>query len=426
MSSKTFSKTRVKTAPKALPKTPVTVGNPVLSGVKVAIVCDWLETYAGAERVLEQMITLFPQAQIFCVVDWVPPAERAFLQERPTTASFIQHLPFAKKKFRAYLPLMPLAVECLDVRAFDLIISSSHAVAKGVLTSPNQLHVCYCHTPMRYAWDLQPQYLEHLGRWKRPFAAMLLHWMRLWDASAALRVDHYVANSAYIARRIAKVYRRSAEVIYPPVDVPMTLTTAAKAKHVPAAIPNAQQPCNSQAQEYVALSRFVPYKNMSLIAQAFASMPQRRLCMIGDGPDLKKTQKLATPNVRFLGRASRAQVQAQLAQSRAMIFAAEEDFGIAAVEAQAAGLPVIAYGKGGACETVRGLDSKHPTGLFFFTQSQQAICAALELFEQNERRFSPKACHQNALGFSTIRFQQEFLGFVEKAWRAHLHPSPRV
>lgn len=364
---------------------------------RVAIVHDWLVTYAGAERVLEQMIGCFPQADLFSLVDFVE--ERKFLHGKRATTSFIQRLPLAKKKYRAYLPLMPLAIEQLDLGAYDLVISSSHAVAKGVLTGPDQVHISYVHSPIRYAWDLQHQYLEqsNLTRGLRSMIArMILHYIRNWDTRTSNSVDHFVANSQFIARRIKKVYRRDADVIFPPVDVQSFVVGEQKEDF------------------YLTASRMVPYKKIDLIVEAFSRMPGKRLVVIGDGPEMNAIRAKAGPNVEILGYQPFAVLHDHMRRAKAFVFAAEEDFGIAPVEAQACGTPVIAYGKGGALETVRELGQPHPTGLFFREQTVPAVVAAVREFEQHAQRFSALDCRANAERFSIATFRERFVGFVEQ------------
>lgn len=361
------------------------------AALRVAIVHDWLTTYAGAERVLSEIIKIFPQADLFCLVDFLPPEERHKILGKTSSTSFIQNLPFARKKYRAYLPLMPAAIEQFDLSGYDLIISSSHAVAKGVLTGPDQKHVCYCHTPIRYAWDFQHQYLAQagIGRGVRSLIARLtLHYVRMWDTRTSHGVDQFIANSNYIGRRIKKSYGRSAVTIYPPVDTEGFV------------------PGYEKEDFYLAASRMVPYKRLDLIVQAFAAMPERRLIVIGDGPDMPKIRRLATPNISLLGYQSDAVLREHLQRARAFVFAAEEDFGILPVEAQACGTPVIAYGRGGALETVVDVDNAvqaPPTGVLFNEQSTAGIIAAVEKFEQAQ--FNPAACRAWAESFSTENFR---------------------
>ena len=366
--------------------------------MKIAIVHDWLVTYAGAERVLEQMLLLYPEADLYSLVDFVPADERSFLQGRAVRTSFIQRLPGARSKYRNYLPLMPLAVEQLDMSRYDVVISSSHAVAKGVITGPDQLHLCMCYSPMRYAWDLQHQYLREAGldRGARSLLARyLLHRLRIWDVRTSIGVDGFIAISQFIARRIWKVYRRTSTVIYPPVDV------------------EAFTPAGPREDFYVTASRMVPYKRMDLIVEAFASMPQRKLVVIGDGPEARRIRSRGAANVEFLGQQPFDVLRDRLRRARAFVFAAEEDFGIAPLEAQACGTPVLAFGKGGALETIRPLGEAEPTGIFFPEQRVSAVVEAVQRFEREGDAITPGACRRNAMRFAPQRFCQELRHLVD-------------
>ena len=365
---------------------------------KVAIVHDWLPVYGGAERVLEQIIAVFPEADLFSMVDLLPPEQRHFLGGRPVTTSFLQNLPlWMRQRYRAFLPLMPTAVEQFDLSRYELVISSSYAVAKGVLTGPDQLHVSYCHSPMRYAWDLQHQYLRESkleSSGKGLLARTFLHYLRLWDAASEKRVDHFLTNSNFVRKRIKKVYRRDATVVYPPVDT-------------------AQFTCCEEKEEYfVTASRLVPYKMVGLIVEAFARMPERELHVVGDGPEYQRLCRLATPNVKMLGHSSREEMQREMRGAKAFVFAAEEDFGIVLVEAQACGTPVVAYGKGGALESVvPGL-----TGLFFEEQTTDAIRASVDELVASYSKFSPQAIREHAERFSSDRFRAQFASEVGRRW----------
>jgi glycosyltransferase involved in cell wall biosynthesis len=318
--------------------------------MRIAIVHDWLTTYAGAERVLEQMLICFPDADLFSLVDFLPPGQRDFIQNKRVTTSFIQRMPWARSKYRSYLPLMPLAIEQFDLSSYDLVISSSHAVAKGVITGPDQLHICMCYSPIRYAWDLQHQYLRESGLdrgMKGWLARCVLHRTRMWDQRTANGVDEFIAISNFIARRIRKAYRRDSTVIYPPVDVESFSLRQDKEDF------------------YLTASRLVPYKRVDLIVEAFSRMPEKKLVVIGAGPEFSRIKASAGHNVDFLGYQPGEVLRDHMQRARAFVFAAEEDFGIAPLEAQACGTPVIAYGKGGALETIRGEESVEPTGVFF-------------------------------------------------------------
>ncbi len=375
---------------------------PSYTGARVAVIHDWLSVYAGAERVLEQMLSVLPQADVYSLIDFLPPGERDFIQNKPVTTSFLQRLPFAKKHYRQYLPLMPLAVEQFDLSGYDLVVSSSHAVAKGVLTGPDQLHVCMCYSPMRYAWDLQHQYLHESGltRGLRGAAARtLLHRIRLWDARTANGVDDFIAISEFIARRIHKVYRRDSVVIYPPVDTGgFTLR-------------------DQKDDFYLTASRMVPYKKIDLIVQAFSEMPDKKLVVIGDGPDFGKVRAAAGANVELLGFQPFSVLKDHMQRAKAFVFAAEEDFGIMPLEAQACGTPVIAYGKGGSLETVCGLGhDETPTGIFFEAQTVASLQAAVHRFER--AHFDPQVLRRNAESFSVARFRGEFSRFLDARYRA--------
>ncbi|MBI3345530.1 MAG: glycosyltransferase family 4 protein [Gammaproteobacteria bacterium] len=370
--------------------------------MKIAIVHDWLTVYAGAERVLEQILHLYPDADLFSLVDFLPETQRGFIYNKPVHTSFLQKLPFARTKYRHYLCLMPYAIEQFDLSGYDLVISSSYAVAKGVITGPDQLHISYVYSPMRYAWDLQHQYLRETGLDKGIkgwLAKWVLHKMRLWDARTANGVDSFIAISHFIAKRIWKVYRREASVIYPPVD------TTSFALH------------EQKEDFYLTASRLVPYKKIDLIVEAFNGMPDKRLVVIGDGPDFKKIQAKANQNITLLGYQEQDRLKTFMQRAKAFVFAAEEDFGISPLEAQACGTPVIAYAKGGVLETIRGLNDEHPTGVFFKEQNAAAIVNAIEEFEQARDRISAERCRENAMHFRQERFRQEFKAFVDAAWK---------
>ena len=367
-----------------------------MTELKISLVHDWLTSYAGAERVLEAMLELYPDSPIFTLVYDSEGIGFGPIASAQIQSSFIQRLPWGKKKYRSYLPLMPLAVEQFNLEAAEVVISSSHAVAKGVLTRADQLHISYVHTPIRYAWDLQNQYLREAGLergLKGALARWLLHYIRNWDVASANRVDVFVANSRYVARRIWKTYRRKARVIYPPVDVERFT------------------PRPDREDFYLTLSRLVPYKKMDLIVSAFTRIG-RPLVVIGDGPDFAKIKRLAGTNVKLLGHQPDEVVRDHMERCKAFVFAADEDFGIAPVEAQAAGAPVIAFGKGGVTETV--IPDK--TGLFFETQEEKSLAEAVISFEQGDWRFDVQAIRENAERFSKQRFLAEFSELVEGSW----------
>jgi glycosyltransferase involved in cell wall biosynthesis len=363
---------------------------------KIAIVHEWLTSHAGSEKVVEQILRLYPNADLYSLVDFLPPDLRHFIQHKSVSTSFIQHLPFAQKHFRSYLPLMPLAVEQFDLADYDLVISSHHAVAKGVLTRPDQLHISYVHTPLRYGWELQHQYLRQAGLTrglKSGLSRAILHYMRLWDVASAHRADCYVANSHYVRRRIEKTYRRSATVIYPPVDT------------------GRFKPLGQRDDFYLVVSRFVPYKRVDLAIAAFNQLGFP-LVVIGDGDGDKALRKMAGPNIQFLGKQPDSVVEDYMQRCRGFIFPPEEDFGITPVEAQAAGAPVIAYAKGGQAETV--VPGK--TGLLFSQQTVESLVHSVERLHATVDQFEAETLSANAERFSIDCFQLQFKKFVENAW----------
>jgi len=361
---------------------------------RIAVVHDWLVDFSGAERVLAEILRCFPQADLFALLDRMPAQARAPLGGRTARTTFLQGMPGVAGGLRYYLPLMPLAIEQLDVTGYDLVISNSHAVAKGVIVSPDALHLSYVCSPMRYAWDQQFAYLDGTGRPQGVLLRWLLHRLRMWDHRSAAGVDSFVADSGFVARRILKAYRREAAVIYPPVDVDF---------YTPGGI---------REDTYVTVSRLWPYKRADLLIDAFAAMPKRRLVVIGEGPELRRLRARAGANVELLGYQPAAAVLGHLQRARAFLFAAIEDFGIAPVEAMACGTPVIALRKGGAAETVLGLESEAPTGVFFEEQSAAAVAAAVQRFEDERARITEAACRQRAEQFSAQRFRAEVSAFV--------------
>lgn len=362
--------------------------------LKVAIVHDWLVNYSGAERVLEQILNVFPDASLFSTVEFLPADLKWYIKNKEVKTTFIQRLPFAKKKYRNYLPFMPFAIEQLDVTDYDIVISSSYAVAKGVITTVNQVHICYCHSPIRYAWDLYHQYLyeSKLNKGiKGFFAKMVLHYIRVWDFSTAARVDYFVANSSYVAKRIRKTYQRDAVVIYPPVDVEAFALNEKKEDY------------------YLVASRMVPYKKIHLIVEAFAKLPEKQLIVVGEGPDLKYVKSKAASNTTILGHVPFEELKKLMAGSRAFIIAADEDFGITAVEAQACGTPVIAYTKGGVRDSV----VENQTGIFFEEQTVDSLMEAIIRFEALKTLLPPAEIRKNALRFGIEEFKTGFKEFVE-------------
>ncbi|WP_174507948.1 glycosyltransferase family 4 protein [Klebsiella oxytoca] len=371
--------------------------------INVGIVADWLVTYAGAERVIKEFVDIFPQSELYSIVDFLSDDARSYLHNKKAKTSFIQKFPFAKNKYQKYLPFMPMAIEQLDVSSHDVILSSSHAVAKGVLTGPDQLHISYVHSPIRYAWDLQHQYLKESGLdkgLKGLLAKWILHKIRMWDVRTSCGVDHYIANSHFIARRIKKVYGRTAQVIYPPVAVNRFLLDENKHDY------------------YFTASRLVPYKRIDLIVEAFSKMPDKKLVVIGDGSEMDKVKSKASSNVSILGYQPDSVMQEHMQKAKAFVFAAEEDFGITPVEAQACGTPIIAFGKGGSLETVRPYGVSNPTGVFFYEQKVNSIIDAVNSFENIQDEILAVDCRMNAERFSEERFRYEIESFVDDKWKS--------
>lgn len=367
----------------------------------IGIVADWLVTYAGAEKVLAELFNIYPEATLYSVIDFLSDKDREKIGGVKANTTFIQKMPYAKTKYQKYLPILPFAIEQLDVSCHDVIISSSHAVAKGVLTGPDQLHISYVHSPIRYAWDLQHQYLKNAGLssgLKGIMAKYFLSKMRIWDYRTANGVDHFIANSHFIARRIKKVYGRSADVIYPPVNVDKFVVNEKKDEY------------------YLTASRMVPYKRIDLIVEAFSHMPDKKLVVIGDGSEMKKVKSLAGRNVEILGYQDDDTLINYMKNAKAFVFCAEEDFGITPVEAQACGTPVIAFGKGGSLETIIPIGNRNSTGVFFDSQNIKSIINAVELFEKNQHEFSPLSCRKNSERFSEQRFRIEMNEYVSNKW----------
>lgn len=365
--------------------------------MKKALIHDWFSVYAGAEKCVESFTNIWDDFEVYSLIDFLSDKDRELiLKGKKANTSFVQNLPKAKDKYRNYLPLFPLAIEQFDLSEYDVILSSSHAVAKGVLIHSNQLHISYVHTPIRYAWDLYHQYLKESGLdkgLKGKLAKYFLHKIRMWDMSTINRVDHYIANSYYISRRIKKVYGKESRVIYPPVDV------------------DKFELCEQKEGFYMTASRMVPYKKIDLIVEAF-SKTDKKLVVIGTGPDMEKIKAKAGKNIELMGYQSDEVMINMMQKAKAFIFAAEEDFGITPVEAQACGTPVICLGKGGTKETVIDMVS----GVHFMEQTVEALLEAVKKFENNIDSFEPKKIRENALRFSKERFEKEIKEFVEEKY----------
>lgn len=366
--------------------------------MKVAIVQEWLVTVGGSDKVVKAILDVFPDADIYTLVAKKEVCDELGIPWEKVHTSFIQKMPLGTKKHRAYLPLFPFAIEQFDLRGYDVVISSSHCVAKGVLTKADQLHICYCHSPIRYCWDMYNEYLEesHLDKgFKSWLVRLMLHPIRQFDAIAGSRVDYYISNSDYVGQRIRKTYRRKATTIHPNIDI------------------SNFELCNDKQEYYLASSRLVAYKKIDTIIEAFNQMPDKKLVVIGGGPNLEAYRKLAKDNVTVMGYQPFDVLKDKMQHAKAFVFAADEDFGMIPIEAQSCGTPIIAYGHGGSLETVNG----GKTGLFFYEQTPEAIVEAVNKFEaMGSQPFAPADCRQWAEGFSEERFKREIKEFVEEKY----------
>lgn len=364
--------------------------------MKKALIHDWYYVNGGAEKVIHSFNKIWDDFDHFALVDFLKEDDRDYiLNGKSVNTSFVQNLPTAKSNHRKFLQLFPYAIEQFDLSEYDLVLSSSASIAKGVLTNQNQLHICYCHSPMRYAWDLYHQYLNasSFGILKRIYAKRTLHKIRMWDVMNSNRVDLFIANSHYIKGRIKKIYNREAEVIYPPVDI------------------NQFQLQKKKHDYYFTASRMVPYKKIELIVRAFNNLPNKKLIVAGEGPEYKKIKSIAKSNIHLTGFLDTVELKSYMAEAKAFVFAAEEDFGIIPVEAQACGTPVIAYNKGGVRETV----INRKTGLLFNHQTEKSIIDAISEFETLE--LDPVTIRQNAMRFSKERFEKEIADYVNEQYK---------
>ncbi len=363
----------------------------------IALVHEWLSVKAGSEKVTESFVDIFEDVDLFATVDFMSEADRKQLaDDHAIKTSFIQKLPKARRHFRYYLPIMPWAVRKHKLQDYSLILSSSHAFAHGVKKSSDQLHISYCHTPMRYIWDLQDVYLESHGIHIGPLgwaSKLLTSMLRAWDAKVSKQVDYYIANSGFTAQRIRRFYGRKATVIHPPVNVEKFTVEEEKEDY------------------YLTVSRLVCYKKVDLVVEAFNAMPDKKLIVIGDGPEKEKIEKMAGPNVTMLSHLEFEQFHRYMRKAKAFVFAGKEDFGITLVEAQACGTPLLAFHKGGAAEIMQ----HQKTGLFFRQQTTEAIQKSIADFEKNyQGKFSTQAIRANAERFNYERFKREMLNFVAK------------
>ena len=362
--------------------------------IKVALVHDWLTGQRGGEKVLEVLAEIFPRAPIFTLFH-IKGSQAETVESRDIRTSFLQKLPFLEKKYRQYLPLFPLAVELFDMGGFELVISSSHCVAKGAIPPPDALHVCYIHSPIRYAWNQYFAYFspEQLSFFSRLLIPPVMHRLRVWDESSAARVDHFVANSDNVARRVLKYYRRQADVIHPPADTEFFRPLADKPK----------------SADFLIVSALVPYKRIDLAIETF-NRSGEKLLIVGTGPDLKMLRKRARPNIVFLGQVPAEDLRALYHKARALILPGEEDFGITAVEAQACGTPVLAFGRGGALESIL----PGQTGLFFPELTASSLGAALDKFRG--LKFNGAVIRSNAEKFSRRAFKEKLAAYLEQKW----------
>ena len=362
--------------------------------VKVAIVHEWLTVYGGSERVVEALHEIFPEAPIYCLVyDEARMPERFKNYDIRTT--FLQHVPMAKKHYQLFLPLMPYAYEQLDLTEYDVVISSSSSCSKGIITRSDAIHICYCHTPIRYAWECYYDYTRNFGKLKKVLIGWQMHHIRMWDRLAADRVDYFIGNSNYIRQRIAKYYRRDASVIFPPVN---THLYAPKEKE----------------DFYLIVSRLVAYKRVDLAVQAFNELGLP-LVIIGDGGEMDNLRKMAKSNVKLLGRLSDEEIADYYSRAKAFVFCGEEDFGITPVEAQAAGTPVIAYGRGGVLDTV--IDGE--SGIYFHESTVESLISAVQQFEQYGVAYSTEELQSHAEKFSLKRFQKEISEYIRSCANQH-------
>lgn len=362
--------------------------------MQVALVHDWLITEGGAEKVLEAILEMFP-APIHTLFYDPKKLQSPFFLDKEIHTSFLQKCPFSTKQHRWLLPLFPLAIEKLNLSKAEIILSSSHAVAKGIIKRSDQLHICYCHTPMRYAWDLKESYLDSIPPPLRGVANFILEKIRKWDQKGEGRVDAFIANSFHVARRIQKHYKRDSTVIYPPVLVDQFFLSSKKEEY------------------YVTHARLVSYKRIDLWVKAFNCMPDKKLLIIGEGPEKEKLKHIAKKNIEFLGFLETEKLASILSKAKAYLFAAEEDFGIAVVEAQASGLPILALKRGGVLETV--VEGK--SAIFFEETTVAACIEVIQSFEKKEDSFDPVWIRKNVFKFGKLRFQNEMLAFVEEQKR---------
>jgi glycosyltransferase involved in cell wall biosynthesis len=372
-------------------------------GLRVAIVHHWFVSLAGGERVVDTIAGIFPKADVFTLFldeQKLPPA----LQRRKIITSFLDRAPAARRVHRHFLPFYPLAVEMLDLSGYDLIITSDSGPMKGVVTDPSATHICYCHSPMRYLWDGYAAYARQMSPLARAIFGLTSHYVRNWDYAAAQRVDHFIANSNYVAGRIRKYYRRDSTIIHPPINMSQSFLSARHDEY------------------YLAVGRLVPYKRTDILIDACSRLG-RKLVIVGDGPEMKRLRSRAGRNVEFMGEANESQLRDVYARCRALLFAADEDFGMVPLEAQSFGRPVIAYGKGGSLETVVGTyastdetkEMDEVTGVFFKEQTADSLVEAILLFEGREEMFIPEHIQLHARKFDASIFVRRLRRYIRWA-----------
>lgn len=369
--------------------------------MRVALVHDWLTGMRGGEKVLEVFCELYPEADLFTLIH-VPGSVSEIIEKRLIKTSFIQRLPFSKKRYRSMLPLFPLAIEGFNLNGYDLVVSSSHCVAKGVIPPPDSAHISYIHTPMRYVWDMYHEYFGGTGLKARAIN-LFVHYLRMWDVSSSARVDSFIANSRHVAKRVEKYYRREADVIHPPVECGRFRLISGKPDDY-----------------YLAVSAFAPYKRLDMAVDAFNRLGHK-LKIIGTGQDEKKLKQMAGANIEFLGWKTDTEIAEYYSRCKALIFPGEEDFGIVPLEAMASGRPVIAYGKGGALETIIPASGSlksagEPTGVFFYEQTVDALIEAVGDFEKNMNDFDPASIRTHALTFDRPIFKERIREHISKRY----------
>jgi glycosyltransferase involved in cell wall biosynthesis len=364
--------------------------------MKVAIVHEFFCNLGGSDQVVADLHQLYPHAPIYTLLVSDRNRGAKLLEGMDLRTSFVHRLPFARRRHEPYLPLFPLAIESFDLTGYNVVLSNSHVCAKGVIPPPESVHICLCQTPARYAWDLRFLYAQDLNPLLRAYNALVMHRLRIWDVSTCSRVDHFIANSHFVAQRIRRYYRRSATVIYPPVDTSFFT------------------PGGNDEDYFLIVSRLTAYKRIAMAVEAFNRLGHQ-LLIIGDGPERRELQALAGPNVRLLGALSREEVRDHMRNCKGLIFPGKEDFGITPVEAQATGRPVVAYGGGGALDTV--VDGT--TGVFFYAQTPESLCEAV--LRSCTLPYDRDVIRQHALQFDREVFGKRLTDFIEEKWSQH-HP----